>query len=705
MNNYVKICQSVKGFSRALLVVILLCSSFFVQAQLNTDRLMLIGRNALYFDDYVLSIQYFNQIIKVRPHLYDPYFYRSLAKLNLEDYQGALNDCNACLEINPYLPKVYRLRGDILLRANEFEKAIFSYDKSLQYDAFNAGSKLNRAICKKELGLLDEAIVDFNAVINQKEHVLNAYLALGEIYLEKGDTVQSITYYNNVIEINPYHVNGLVSRGILLYKINRFEAALKDYNKAIALKPEKEGFYINRALIRYQLNDLNGAMADYDRVIDMDPNNALAYFNRGLLRAEIGDHNNALDDISMVLRFEPDNNMALFNRALLRKNIGAFKKALVDLNQIIDQYPKFTPAYYVRSEVKTGLNDQTGAQKDYNTAFTLERTNRQNGGNAANSPQVLAQNDGASKNTKKETRSESNRDIRNYKKIVILDESKENEKTGFASEVRGKVQNRNVAIDLLDIFYVSVYEQKRNISRVPYYSEEIYQFKNKLGTSKELYIVNENQKLSQIEIDDVFRQINEIGHSIEAIPDKALWYNLQGLYHGLAKNYLEAIESFDVALKNDPKSFMAYFSRANARYKMEQFIRSIDDVADTDIDISLGNNKHQSQSKTNNGLISKSLNIELVFKDLTKAIDLNPNFAFGWYNRANIRVAMKDYSGAVHDYSKAISLNQDLAEAYYNRGLTLIFLGSEKEGLENISKAGELGIYSAYNVLKRYGKK
>ena len=36
-------------------------------AQLNTERILSIGRNALYFEDYVLSIQYFNQIIKVKP--------------------------------------------------------------------------------------------------------------------------------------------------------------------------------------------------------------------------------------------------------------------------------------------------------------------------------------------------------------------------------------------------------------------------------------------------------------------------------------------------------------------------------------------------------------------------------------------------------------------------------------------------------------
>ena len=55
-------------------------------AQINTDRVMAIGRNALYFEDYVLSIQYFNQVINAKPYLADPYFFRGLAKINLDDF-------------------------------------------------------------------------------------------------------------------------------------------------------------------------------------------------------------------------------------------------------------------------------------------------------------------------------------------------------------------------------------------------------------------------------------------------------------------------------------------------------------------------------------------------------------------------------------------------------------------------------------------
>ena len=51
-----------------------------VRSQIDTDRMTIIGRNALYFEDYILAIQYFNQIIKAKPYLAEPYFYRALLR-------------------------------------------------------------------------------------------------------------------------------------------------------------------------------------------------------------------------------------------------------------------------------------------------------------------------------------------------------------------------------------------------------------------------------------------------------------------------------------------------------------------------------------------------------------------------------------------------------------------------------------------------
>ena len=96
---------------RALLLVVTILLSVASRAQLNTARVMEIGRNALYFEDYVLSIQYFNKVIDAKPFLHEPYFFRGLAKFYLDDYVGAGEDFGLAIEKNPYVPQYYQLRG------------------------------------------------------------------------------------------------------------------------------------------------------------------------------------------------------------------------------------------------------------------------------------------------------------------------------------------------------------------------------------------------------------------------------------------------------------------------------------------------------------------------------------------------------------------------------------------------------------------
>ena len=71
------------------------------------------------------------------------------------------------------------------------------------------------------------------------------------------------------------------------------------------------------------------------------------------------------------------------------------------------------------------------------------------------------------------------------------------------------------------------------------------------------------------------------------------------------------------------------------------------------------------------------------------------------FNASNLTPFFSSKDGTL-DYDKAIELDPNLAEAYFNRGLTQIFLGNNKQGISDLSKAGELGVVSAYNVIKRF---
>ena len=101
------------------------------KAQINTDQVIQIGRNALYFEDYVLSIQYFNQVIDAKPYLAQPYFYRALAKFNLDDLQGAEQDATTAIEHNPFIVDAYEIRGVARQNLGKAKEAIADYDHAL----------------------------------------------------------------------------------------------------------------------------------------------------------------------------------------------------------------------------------------------------------------------------------------------------------------------------------------------------------------------------------------------------------------------------------------------------------------------------------------------------------------------------------------------------------------------------------------------
>ena len=112
------------------------------------------------------------------------------------------------------------------------------------------------------------------------------------------------------------------------------------------------------------------------------------------------------------------------------------------------------------------------------------------------------------------------------------------------------------------------------------------------------------------------------------------------------------------------------------------------------------------QAKINEFNASQGTNIELqsanVLGDLSDAIHLAPQNAYLYYNRGNLYALRHDYQHAIDDYNRAVELEPDLAEAYFNRGLARLQSKKTSEGIADLSKAGELGLYQAYSVIKKY---
>ena len=594
-------------------------------AQFNTDRLVMVGRSALFYEDYVLSIQYFNQAISQKPWLFEPWFFRGVAKYYLDDYRGAESDCTVAIERNPYVVNAYELRGLCRINLKKYADAVKDYDKALRYNPHNQGLWHNRILC----------------LIQDK----NYDLALAQI-----DTM--LTHWSKALEksleLDPYDGGIWAERAIISLAREKWKEGEEYLDKSIHLMPKQPVNYINRAMARYNQNNLRGAMADYDTALDLDPNNFLGHYNRGLLRAQVGDDNRGIEDFDFVLKLEPDNLMALFNRALLLEQTGNLRAAICDYSKVIEEYPNFTKQAELDEFriLKAQMDKRFGHQ-----------------------PRL----------SKKQMRKRSDEDMEKYNQLVVADEQEVEHE--YKSEYRGRVQNRKAELSFLPMFSLSflrpVYDVK---TQIPY--EESVEAFNTRSKSRPVYISCDQSKLGEDRMRQTFAFIDSLSTAIDAskstVNVKPLLF-LRAIAYSSIQNFENAIDDLGIYLQIDSTSSLAYWQRAVCQAKMNEF----NAAQGTNIELQMAN----------------------VLGDLSDAIKLAPKNGYLYYNRGTLYALRNDNQRAIDDYTRAIQLEQNLAEAYYNRGLVYIRLKRVDEAITDLSKAGELGLYQAYSVIKKYTSK
>lgn len=621
-------------------------------AQINTQRLIDIGRNALYFEDYVVAIQYFNQVIKAKPHLTDPYLYRAYAKLNLEDYRGAIDDCNQALNINPFLPKVYYCRGYAYRRIGQWEKSTSDFKKSLEFEPNNintTGLWIENLIRMQQN---QEALAVCDSLLKEYPRYTEGYLLRAQIHLQDNDTLPAVANLDTAIMYNKNADLAYAMRGMIAYEQGNKQAGLADMDQAITINAYRSDYYGNRAIIRMQTNNLRGAMDDFDTAIEMDNKNALSYYNRGLLRANVGDDNRAIDDFNTCLALDPNNYNAYMRRAFLSTQIGDYKGAIADFTTILDQYPDFTPALYGRSEAKRKLRDYTGANKDEYLAIQIEHE---------------------IKSGKRQPKTSQEKALEpTAQGRAILHQLNSNSKDQYESNIRGQVQDKNVNIEPLSNFIIGVPNPDVQIKRQSLFNAQLDNY-NKLTNSNLEFCTKQKAKQAK-DVSAYFTTIEQCTNRLQSEPLHQSTLMLRAYCLTQVEDFNSALNDYDLVVKHYPSNVLAYFCRANARIK-------------------------EAETSTN-GLTQATFMLAL--NDLYMALQLDSQLIYAVYNIGYIHLLQEKYNDAIAQFTQCINTYPDFAEAYYNRGLIYLFQGNKEQGRKDLSKAGELGIHEAYNIIKRY---
>ena len=653
--------------------------SLQLRAQINTDRMMSVGRTALYYDDYVLSIQYFNQVINAKPYLYEPYFYRAVAKLSLEDYRGAEQDCNSSISRNPFVVNSYQVRGLARVYLERYADAIKDFRAGLRLDPDNRSLRHNLILCLARNGQKEEALLAADTLIASSPKYAPAMAMRSDLLWEMGDSAGAMEWVDKAVEINRYDADLLHHRGVMLARMERYEEAEEDMDRSIYLDPGNSGSYITRAMIRYFRENLNGALADYDMSILIDPANVTGHYNRGNLRAQIGDDNRAIEDFDVVIEAEPDNMMAIFYRGLLRDNTGDYRGAEQDISRVLEEYPQFVQGYQIRSDVREKLGNHRGAEQD---AMVVLREQNRRFNNAMGYSDDKDEDDG-------KTRDRSDRNVRNYRKIVV-DENLENS-TGFSSEYRGRVQNRNVDVQFLEPYRLTYFKDNSQKVSTVHNSRIVDDLYASGCFMTELILDNHDVSLNENQINRLFADIERCTSRLSVnTPNPDCHLLARAIDFALLQDFTSAESDLDNAVSLNPDNWAVWFFRSQVRARSVKVRK-----AEQEMNLEGGGSVREN---------SADPGYQFVIRDLSIVIDMEPTFAYAYYNRGTFYAMTNDLHAAIQDLDKAIELDETLAEAWYNRGLVLVLLNRMDDAFRDLSRAGELGIYSSYNIIKRFSK-
>lgn len=264
------------------------------------------------------------------------YFYRGVARDDLEDLDGAIADYSEAIALDPKRASVYFNRGSDWYNKGDDERAIADFNIAISLEPSAGDAYASRGWAFLRRGKVDAAILDFQQAIEAEPRSNRGHTGLGAAWAKKGEREKSIAEYGEAIRLDPADLIALVNRGIARAARGEFDSAIADYDAAIRADPQSADAYVNRSAAWIGKNDWARAIADANQAIALDAGIVDGYYSRGVAWANKGNNDRAVADFDKAVELDATDARAWFGRSLTRARKGDTAGAAADCRKAIE---------------------------------------------------------------------------------------------------------------------------------------------------------------------------------------------------------------------------------------------------------------------------------------------------------------------------------------------------------------------------------
>lgn len=134
---------------------------------------------------YKKAEKQYTKVIDKNPNEHMSYYYRGLARYQLNKPEECIEDLTKAITYNPDWPAVYNFRGNCKSNLGDYKAAIKDYSKAIELAPEFATAYTNRGIAKYNMVKLKKAMEDFDKALK-----MNPYDRFAIFYKNKAKNTQ-----------------------------------------------------------------------------------------------------------------------------------------------------------------------------------------------------------------------------------------------------------------------------------------------------------------------------------------------------------------------------------------------------------------------------------------------------------------------------------------------------------------------------------
>jgi tetratricopeptide (TPR) repeat protein/O-antigen ligase len=262
--------------------------------------------------------------------------------------------------------EIHYFKGFKYSKSNDIQRAIPELEKAHALQRFEVNNNYELSNCYARAGMRDKALEFYKESLRANAGYDEIYFNMATVQAQKGDFDQSIVEYTRSLYINPLSLDAYVALGsIFLQNSNVYtKAGIELFTQCIFFYPRNKDILNNLGYLYTKINDHNTAVTYYKKALEIDPDFALARKNIAVSLARLGRRDAALDEI--------DHLFDIASQAIKARNWAA---AQGPCEKLVSLVPGSFAAHLYLANVDFTMGKFTEALTQYTAALALEPDN------------------------------------------------------------------------------------------------------------------------------------------------------------------------------------------------------------------------------------------------------------------------------------------------------------------------------------------